>query len=180
MAAACAWDLPLQAPPDAAAWVPFRAEFRAVGAGVMSLGRVMRHRDGSMRRETLGPDQAPVFVTIENRATSVFYSFSAGTWTSQALVVHQPAPPVAAEFPNAMPQPARVAGYRVVRADTALGSTMLRAPALNYFALVEEHPYPPLRIEFLSVTEDEPSEAYFAPPPGASVSRLPWPHAIGR
>jgi len=79
-----------------------------------------------------------------------------------------------------MPQPARVAGYRVVRADTVLGSTMLRAPALNYFALVEEHPYPPLRIEVTSVTDDEPAEAQFAPPAGARIARLPWPHTIGR
>lgn len=177
IAGACAGDLPRQAQAEAAAWVPFQAEFRAVGAGVESRGRFMRHRDGSTRRETFGPDQRPAFVTIENLGTSEFHSFSAGNWTTQPLAARRPVPPASSAFPNAMPQQDRVAGYRVVRADTVLGSVMLRAPVLNYFALVEEHPDPPLRIEYLSVREEAPAEVLFAPPAGAVVARLPWPHA---
>lgn len=180
IAGACAGDLPRLKSERTTAWVPFQAEFRVVAAGVESRGRFMRRRDGSMRRETLGRGGAPVFVTIENVSTSEFHSFSVGSWTSQPLAASRREPPTGSAFPNAMPQADRIAGYRVVRADTALGSIMLRAPVLNYLALVEEHPDPPLRLEFLSVAEDVPADSLFEPPAGATVARLPWPHEAAR
>lgn len=180
IAGACAGDVPRQADEQTTAWVPFQAEFRAFAGGGESRGRFMRHRDGSTRRETFGRDGVPAFVTIENVSTSEFHSFSAGSWTSQPLAASRREPPTGSTFSSATPQADRIAGYRVVRADTALGSVMLRAPALNYVALVEEHPDPPLRIEFLSVSEDAPAERLFEPPPGATVARLPWPHDAGR
>lgn len=180
MAAACTGEVVRPPAEQVATWVPMQAEFRTVAAGVESRGRFLRHRNGSTRRETLARDATPAFVTIENRATAEFHAFSAGTWTTQPLVVRRPGPPPASEFASATPHPARVEGYLVVRATTLLGSSMLRAPALNYFALVEEHPDPPLRIEFLAVTEDMPADALFAPPAGATVARLPWAHTISR
>lgn len=180
IAGACAGDLPRLKSERVTAWVPFQAEFRVVAAGVESRGRFMRRRDGSTRRETLGRGGAPVFVTIENVSTSEFHSFSAGSWMSQPLAASRREPPTGSAFPNAMPQADRIAGYRVVRADTALGSVMLRAPALNYVALVEEHPDPPVRIEFLTVSEGVLAESLFEVPPGATVARLPWPHEATR
>jgi hypothetical protein len=179
-AVACTADVLRPSLSDTTAWVPFQGEFRAVAGGVESRGRFMRHSDGSTRRETFARDQVPAFVTIVNVRTSEFHSFSAGGWTSQPLAAGRREPPTGSAFPNAMPQADRVAGYRVVRADTALGSVMLRAPVLNYFALVEDHPDPPLRLEFLSVTEDVPAGTVFEPPAGAPVARLPWPHDAGR
>jgi hypothetical protein len=85
-------------------------------------------------------------------------------------------PPTGADFPNAMPQADRIAGYRVVGAYTVLGTLMLRAPALDYFPLVEEHPHPALRLEFTSVVEEPISDALFSPPPEAEVATLPWPY----
>ena len=180
IAGACAGDLLRQPNEQTTAWVPFQAEFRAVAGGVASRGRFMRHRDGSTRREAFGRDGVPAFVTIVNVHTSEFHSFSAGSWTSQPLAASRREPPTGSAFPSATPQADRVAGYRVVRADTVLGSVMFRAPALNYFALVEEHPDPPLRIEFLSVSEDAPAERLFEPPAGVTVARLPWSYDARR
>jgi hypothetical protein len=159
-------------------WVPFRAEFRSVGAGSDRRGRFYRRRDGSVRRETFGADGTADFVTIENYSTRRFYSFSAGSWTSQPLTVapHRAKPLGPGDFPNATPLAAPVAGYRVVRADTLLGAMILRAPSLNYFALTEEHPDPPLRVEYDSVVEGDLADALFAPPPGAVIADMPWPH----
>ena len=85
-------------------------------------------------------------------------------------------PPTGADFPNATPQADRVEGYRVVGAYTVLGTLMLRAPALDYFPLVEEHPHPALRIEFTSIVEEPIRDKVFSPPPGVEVAMLPWPY----
>jgi hypothetical protein len=161
--------------PDVA-WRAFRGEFRSVSDGVETRGRYWRHRDGSVRKETLGPDGQAAFITIENLSASRFYSFSAGSWTAQPLRVpaRRMFPPTGADFPNATPHAGRVAGYRVVGAYTVLGTLMLRAPSLDYFPLVEDHPHPALRVEFLSVTEEPIAEAVFSPPPGVEAATLPW------
>ena len=69
-----------------------------------------------------------------------------------------------------------VRGYRVVGAYTVLGTLMLRAPALDYFPLVEEHPHPALRIEFGSIVEEPIRDEIFAPLPVVEVATLPWPY----
>ena len=160
------------------AWVPFRAEFRSIGGGSDRRGRFYRRRDGSIRRETFGADGTAEFVTIENRATRRFYSFSGASWTSQPLTLapHRAKPPGPDDYSSATPHAATVAGYRVVRADTLLGAMMLRAPSLNYFALAEEHPDPWLRVEYESVVEGDVADALFAPPPDAVIADMPWPH----
>ncbi len=160
------------------AWRAFRGEFRSVSNGVETKGRYWRHRDGSARRETLTADGKTEFVTIENLGASQFYSFSAGSWTAQPLKVpaRRRVPPTGADFPNATPHAERVAGYRVVGAYTALGTRMLRAPSLDYFPLVEDHPHPALRVEFLTVTEEPIADAVFLPPAGVEVATLPWPY----
>ena len=159
-------------------WVPFQGEFRSVSGTNETRGRFFRHRDGSTRRETLEAGGTPAFITIENRPLARFFAFSGGSWTAQPLerAARATLPPTGADFPGAVPQPGRIAGYRVVRADTALGSVMLRAPALNYVALAEDHPYPALRVEFLSVVEGPVDAALFEPPRGAAVGELPWPY----
>jgi len=163
---------------DRNGWVPFRAEFRSIGGGSDRRGCFYRRRDGSIRRETFGADGTADFVTIENRATRRFYSFSAGSWTSHPLTLapHRAQPQGPGDYPSATPVAGTLVGYRVVRADTLLGAMMLRAPSLNYFALAEEHPDPPLRIEYQSVLEGDVADALFAPPPDAVLSEMPWPH----
>jgi hypothetical protein len=163
--------------PDVA-WRAFRGEFRSVSNGVETKGRYWRHRDGSARRETLGADGKAEFITIESLSASQFYSFSAGSWTAQPLRLPatRTLPPTGTAFPNATPQTERVAGYRVVGAYTVLGTLMLRAPALDYFPLVEDHPHPALRVEFVSIVEEPVGDTLFLPPPGAEVATLPWPY----
>ncbi len=139
-------------------------------------GPIFRRGDGSVRRETLAADGSPVFVTIENRATARFYSFSGGSWTAQPLALEHTAPPAAAEFSNLTPERGTRGGFKLVRVVAPTGAVILRAPALNYFGLVEEHADPPLRIEFHAVRQEEPPSALFEPPPGVSVAQLPWPH----
>jgi len=126
----------------------------------------------------LRADGAAEFITIENLPGSRFYAFSAGSWTVQPLKLsaRRLVPPPAADFPNATPQGERVAGYRVVGAYTPLGTLMLRAPALDYFPLVEDHPHPVLRVEFVSVIEEPVGDALFVPPSDAQVATLPWPY----
>lgn len=161
-------------------WTPFRGEFRSVAGSTESRGRVFRRRDGSLRRETLDASGAPAFVTIENRADVRFYSYSAGRWSSQPWTRTPPAKPTPASFPTAEPQADRVAGHRVVLVYNNLGARIMRAPDLDYAALLEEHPHPPLRVEFLSVEPGPQPDALFAPPPGVVVDRLPWPHTGAR
>ena len=174
---ACGWGDTMPALPQPA-WATFRAEFTSTGGTTETRGRFYRRRDGSIRKETLGADGAAEFVTIQNRPSMRFYSFSDGSWSSQPLqlATRLTMPPTGADFPSAMPQPERVVGYRVVRTDTALGTVLLRAPALNYFPLVEDHPFPSLRVEFVSVTEGDVDAALFEPPAGAPVASLPWPY----
>jgi hypothetical protein len=155
-------------------WVPFAAEFRAVSSGSETRGRVFRRSDGSFRKETLDMVGVPTFITIENRATRRFYSFSAGGWTAQPWRRTPPPPPGRDRYPNAAPQADRVAGLRVVRWDSGIGVMTLRAPELDYFPLVEEHPYPPLRIRFVSVTRGDQPDALFEPPVGSRVDDVPW------
>ncbi len=159
-------------------WRAFRGEFRSTSGGVATRGRFFRHRDGSTRRETLAPDSEAEFITIVNIGQSRFYSYSAGSWSAQPLKlpVRLTFPPTGSDFPNATPQADRVAGYRVVGAYTVLGTLLLRAPALDYFPLVEEHPHPALRIEFGSVVEGPIPDEIFSPPPGVEVATLPWPY----
>jgi hypothetical protein len=160
--------------PGAGLWVPFEGEFRAVSGGSDTRGRVFRRRDGSFRKETLDLVGVPAFITIENRARRRFYSFSAGGWTAQPWTRTPPPPPGRERYPNAAAQADRVAGLRVVRWDTGIGVMTLRAPELDYFALVEEHPYPPLRIRFVSVTRADQPDALFEPPAGSRIDEVPW------
>ena len=173
--AACAPSTTVE---PAVAWRSFRGEFRSVSGGVETTGRYYRHRNGSARRETLGTAGTPEFITIENLSASRFYAFSAGSWTEQPLKLPatRATPPSGAAFPNATPQTERVAGYRVVGAYTVLGTLMLRAPALDYFPLVEDHPHPALRVEFVSIVEEPVGDALFLPPSDARVATLPWPY----
>ena len=160
------------------AWRAFRGEFRSTSGGVETRGRFFRHRDGSTRRETLAANGDVEFITIVNIGQSRFYSYSAGSWSAQPLKlpVRHIFPPTGADFPNATPQADRIAGYRVVGAYTVLGTLMLRAPALDYFPLVEEHPHPALRIEFGSIVEEPIRDEIFSPLPGVEVATLPWPY----
>jgi hypothetical protein len=162
------------------AWRAFRGEFTSTSGGVETRGRYYRHRDGSVRRDVLRADGSPEFITIENVAASRFYSFSGGSWTSQPLRIaaRRMLPPTAADFPNASPQTARVAGYRVVSAYTVLGTLMLRAPALDYFPLVEDHPHPALRVAFVSIVEEPSAGDLFVPPAGTAAAELPWTHTL--
>ena len=50
----------------------------------------------------------------------------------------------------------------------------LRAPELDNYPLLEEHPFPPLRIVYVTVTRKDPLDALFEPPPGSQVDDLPW------
>ena len=166
------------APPTAAlevgSWVAFVGEFRSVSGGTETRGRAYRRRDGSFRKETLDVVGVPAFITIENRVKRAFYSYSSGGWTAQPWR-RAPAPrPDASRYPNAVPQGERVAGLRVVRWDSGLGVMTLRSPELDYYPLVEEHPSPPLRVVFVSVTRTDPADSLFEPPPGSQVDDLPW------
>ena len=174
----CRESSPASAAPPAApgAWVPFAAEFRSVSGGSETRGRAFRRRDGSFRKETLDVVGVPAFITIENRATKRFYSFSAGGWTAQPWPRTPPPPPGRDRYPNAAPLADRVAGLRVVRWDTGIGVMTLRAPELDYFPLVEEHPYPPLRIRYVSVTRADQPDALFEPPAGSRIDEMPWPY----
>jgi hypothetical protein len=178
--AACGTDSTRPALPGVE-WVPFSARFTSVSGSVESQGRFFRHRDGSTRRDTLAADGTPAFVTIENRRASRFYSFSSGSWTAQPMRLPpwRLLPPTGADFPSAMPLPDAIAGYRVVRADTALGTVMHRAPALNYFPLAEDHPYPVLHVTFADVVRGDVDATVFAPPSGAAVAELPWEYSGG-
>lgn len=166
------------APPPASAavgdWAPFEGEFRSVSGGTESRGRVFRRRDGSFRKETLDLVGVPAFITIENRAERRFYSYSAGGWTSQPWTRPATPRPDATRYPNAMPETDRVAGLRVVRWVSGYGVTTLRAPELDYYPLAEDHPFPPLRIQFVSIVRGDPPEALFEPPAGSRVDALPW------
>jgi hypothetical protein len=173
---ACGAERPAARPEAAAAWAAFQAEFRAVGGGAETRGRFSRRSDGSVRRETLGPDAAPAFITIENRASLRFYSFSGGTWTAQPLAQATSRPARASDFPGADPTPLPHDGRRVVRVVTPTGAVQLRAPGLDFFAVVEEHPDPPLRVEYRVVSRDDPPAALFEPPAGVPVASLPWAH----
>jgi hypothetical protein len=174
-AAGCAdSSLSSEAPPAAGTWVPFEGEFRSVAAGVESRGRVFRRRDGSFRKETLDAVGVPSFVTIENRAQKRFYSFSSGSWTAQPWSRTPTAPPGRDRYPNAAIEADRVAGLRVVRWVSGFGVTTLRAPELDYYPLVEEHGYPPLRIEHVRVVRADPPDGMFEPPAGSRVDELPW------
>jgi hypothetical protein len=165
--------------PDVA-WRAFRGEFTSTTGGIETRGRYFRHRDGSVRREVLRADGGAEFITIENVAAARFYSFSGGSWTAQPLRIaaRRMLPPTGADFPNASPQTERVAGYRVVSAYTVLGTLMLRAPALDYFPLVEDHPHPALRVAFVSVVEEPLADDLFVPPAGTAVAELPWIHTL--
>ena len=155
-------------------WVAFEGEFRSVSAGTETRGRVHRRRDGSFRKETLDVVGVPAFITIENRVKKAFYSYSGGGWTAQPWRGAPATRPDASRYPNAVPQAERVAGLRVVRWDTAWGVMTLRAPELDYYPLLEEHPFPPLRIVYVTVTRTDPPDALFEPPPGSQVDDLPW------
>jgi hypothetical protein len=165
-------------PPTAASevsdWVSFEGEFRSVSGGSETRGRVYRRRDGSFRKETLDLVGVPAFITIENRLEKAFYSYSGGGWTAQQWRRTPQLRPDRSHFPNAAPEADRVAGLRVVRWDSGWGVRTLRAPELDYFPLVEEHPHPPLRIHFVSVVRTDPADALFQPPPGSQVDDLPW------
>jgi hypothetical protein len=176
--AACGAERPVETPVAAPEWAPFQAEVRTVTAAADTRGRFVRRRDGSVRRETLGPDAAPAFITIENRATRRFYSFGGGTWTAQPLAPGTSRPARASDFPDAAPASPRD-GLRVVRVVTPTGAALLRAPDLDFFPLVEEHPDPPLRIECRVTSRDEPPAPLFEPPAGAPIAMLPWAHTGG-
>ena len=155
-------------------WVAFEGEFRSIAGGTETRGRVYRRRDGSFRKETHDVVGVPAFITIENRVKKAFYSYSGGSWTAQPWRRTPPGPPAASRFPNATPQAERVAGLRVVRWDTGWGVMTLRAPELDYYPLLEEHPFPPLRIQYVAVTRKDPPDPLFEPPPGSQVDDLPW------
>ena len=174
----CSGSPPMAATTSAGAaagpWAPFEGEFVSVAGTVETRGRVFRRRDGSFRKETLDLIGVPAFITIENRAAKRFYSFSAGGWTAQPWPRTAPPPPGRDRYPNAAPQADRVAGLRVIRWDTGIGVMTLRAPELDYFPLVEEHPYPPLRIRYVAITRVDPPDALFEPPAGSRIDEVPW------
>jgi hypothetical protein len=155
-------------------WVAFVGEFRSVSGGAETRGRVYRRSDGSFRKETHDVVGVPAFINIENRVKKAFYSYSGGGWTAQPWRRTPAARPDASRYPNATPQAERVAGLRVMRWDTGWGVMTLRAPELDYYPLLEEHPYPPLRIVFVSITRTDPADSLFEPPPGSQVDDLPW------
>jgi hypothetical protein len=180
VATGCGRERPVAPPPEVAtAWVAFQAEFRAVGGGTETRGRFFRRHDGSVRRETAGTDARPAFITIENRAALRFYSLSGGTWTVQPLAPGTSRPAHASDFPDAASQAVVHDGLRVVRIVTPTGAVLLRAPDLDFFAVVEEHPDPPLRVEYRVVSRDDPPPALFEPPAGVPVGSLPWAHTGG-
>ena len=176
-AAGCGAAPPTSAASGAGDWVAFEGEFRSVSGATETRGRVYRRRDGSFRKETLDMVGVPAFITVENRVKKAFYSYSGGSWTAQPWRGAPPPRPDASRYPNAAPQAERVAGVRVVRWDTAWGVLTLRAPELDYYPLLEEHPYPALRIRYVSVTRRDPADSLFEPPPGSQVDDLPWEYA---
>lgn len=155
-------------------WVPFEGEFRAVAAGAETRGRVFRRRDGSFRKETLDLVGVPAFITIENRARKQFYSFSSGGWTAQPWQRTPSPPPGRDRYPNAVVEADRIAGLRVIRWVSGVGVTTLRAPELDYYPVVEEHPHPPLTIRYVSVTRGDQPDTLFEPPAGSRVDEVPW------
>ncbi len=162
------------------AWVPFQAEFRQVREGqVEAVGRYMRGRDGSARRETMAPDGGQRFITIVNVWAGRFYSFAGGTWTAQTLILRGVRTPRDTDAGARLVRVTdRVNGLHLVRETTPAGSVMLRAPALDLFAVLEQHPYPAMRREHFNIVIAPVSESLFAPPPGAAVADLPWPHVM--
>lgn len=179
--ALCTVSVACSAPPPAprpavTGWTAFRAEIRTTAGGVERGGRFYRRADGSTRRETLGPDDSPAFITIENRAARRFYSLGGGVWSAQPLEPGAVRPPRAADFPDATPERAAHEGLAIVKTITPAGAALRRAPALDFVPVVEEHSDPPLRVELTGIRREDPAPALFEPPPGARVVNLPWSH----
>lgn len=172
-----ACSAPAPAPPPAVArWTAFRADLRTMAGGVERRGRFYRRADGSTRRETLGPDGSPAFITIENRAAGRFYSLGGGVWSAQPLEPGAVRPPRTADFPDATPERAAHEGLAVVKVITPAGAVLRRAPALDFVPVVEEHSDPPLRVELTGIRREDPPSTLFEPPPGVRVESLPWKH----
>jgi hypothetical protein len=164
-------------------WVPFSATVRVIGeTGGVTRGRFHRDRNGSTRREGVGEDGSLRFVDIVNIAEGRFYVRS-GTdrWSVQRmepLPATYPSPAVIG--PHQIVLSDTVEGLTVLREKTADGAVLLRAPALNGFAVVEEHPDDGVRIEYSEIQVRHPDPRLFRPPDDVEVIRLPWPHEGAR
>ena len=173
-------DAPVIAVQSSSGWVPFRAGFRQLRNGELeAAGRYARHHDGSTLRETSSPAGDTRFITIVNVPEGRFYSFAGGTWTVQPLILrrarHLPDRRADSQLVGVVE---RVGGLRLVRETTATGAVLLRAPALDFFPVIEQHPEPPMRRELFDIVVEPVDASWFFPPAGARVDRLPWPYVI--
>ncbi len=156
-------------------WVEFRAGFRQIRDGrVEATGAFYRGRDGSTRRETREPDGTLRFVAIENIAENRYYGYSSGSWSAQPLRLLEPRTPPGPR-PDLLPVTQRVEGLELRRELTPSGAVLLRAPALDLFALVEHYPDPPMSREHHDIVIGPVDPVLFHPPAGP-VDELPWPY----
>ncbi|HEY8535323.1 MAG TPA: hypothetical protein VIL25_02705 [Vicinamibacterales bacterium] len=156
-------------------WVEFRAAYRQVRDGrVEAVGVFHRGRDGSTRRETRDPDGTLRFVAIENIAENRYYGYAGGAWSAQPLRLLAPRVPPGPR-PDLLPVSERVEGLELQRELTPEGAVLLRAPALNFFPVVEYYSDPPMSREHHDIVIGPVDPALFRPP-AVPVDELPWPY----
>jgi hypothetical protein len=180
----------VRAIPQPDGWVPFSADVAITEPdGSVSTGRFFRASDGSTREEGRGADYAGI--AIHNIPRAIYYEFTQGatdkrnggrgSWTARPMQLpargwkperfHE-------DTPGLTPISETVEGLTVYREERPDGTVLLRAPALNFFALVSEGG--PLRRKrvYSNIEFGEPPRDLFEPPPGAHIIQLTEPGGI--
>lgn len=176
--------------PQPDGWVPFSADVAVtMPDGALGTGRFFRASNGSTREEGGGPDHFGI--AIHNIPRALYYEFNQGatdrrnagrgTWTARPMQL--PArgwkPQRFHEgIPGLTRSPETIEGLMVYREELSDGTTLLRAPALNFFPLITSGgPLGRKRI-YSNLQFGEPPQDLFEPPAGAVVIRLAEPGGI--
>ena len=160
-----------------ATWVAFQATLERNGVPV---GRFLRDAQGSTRLELDAPDEHGRLVMIQNVPQAKYYVFRPGAgWTVQPMVLptggYRPLP--VRRLDAGQPVSETEAGLTVFE-QARLDRRERRAPALNFFAVVQESA-DGLTIErYRSIQMTAPPASAFVPPAGVSLTELGEPGGI--